>query len=65
MLYQDVPSIDGCSCLEFRASCVFFFAGGGFALVFGLVAAFRCGFLARCHGAEAAEGCSELCLTSG
>lgn len=49
-MYQDVTSIDGGSCLELRASCIFVFAGGAFAFVFGLVAAFGCGFLVGCHG---------------
>lgn len=48
-MYQDVTSIDGRSGLELRASRIIVFAGGSFALVFGLVAAFGCGFLAWCH----------------
>ena len=48
-LYQDVTSIDCCSGLLFRGSRVVVFAGGAFALVFGLAAASGCWFLVGCH----------------
>lgn len=50
MMYQDVTSIDSCCGLQLRGSRIVVFAGGAFAFVFGLVATFSCGFLARCHG---------------
>ena len=47
--YQYVSGVDGRSGLELRASCVFIFAGGAFALVSGFIAAFGGGLLAWCH----------------
>lgn len=58
-MYQDVPGIDSCCGFQLRGSCIVVFAGGSFAFVFGLVAAFGCGFLVRRH-AEISECCSEL-----
>lgn len=59
-LYQDVTGIDCCGGLLFRGSRVVVFAGGAFALVFGLVAAFGCWFLVGCHVEFSAERCGRL-----